>query len=524
MKPVITGKNLKLIGSIFFVLIIAYLSFYPCLKNDFTNWDDLLYLTGNPAVRSLSIANLRKIFTSFVFGNYHPLTIISYAIEYHLFQYQPFIYHLTNLILHLLNCLLVFWLIYLIAGKISTALITAILFGIHPLHVEPVAWISARKDLFYSFFFLGALINYLYYLRNKSGSCYYLAVLLYILSLLSKAMAISLPLVLFLVDYISYRKYDKIMVWDKIIFLVLSFCFGMIAVFGLNTIGVTRIGGPTNPWQELLIAGYAVNFYLCKIFAPIKLACVYPYTGVKTSFVYSLLAASLLAALAVFSRKYTRKIFFGSAFFLSTVFPVLQFVPVTSVIVADRYAYIPLVGTFYIIGEAVSWLYGKKTKFPVFRLALLTVATVVLIALPLLTRDRCKAWKNSLTLWKDTIEKMPEAEVAYYSLGCEYQRMGKNNEAKDLYWQAIKINPRYLAAYNNLAVIYVDAGQTDKAIYLWDKVVRMDPSSALGHAILAKLYFGQKQFDFAIRHCDKVLELGAEVDRELLKLLQPFRK
>jgi len=524
MKSITAYKKLKLIASIFFILIITCVTFYPCLKNDFTNWDDLKYLTDNPAVRSLSITNLERIFTSFVFGNYHPLTILSYAIEYHFFQYRPFIYHLTNLALHLLNCLLVFWLIYLISRKVSAAWITAVLFGIHPLHVEPVAWISARKDLLYSFFFLGALISYGYYVHKKSGACYYSAVLLFILSLLSKAAAISLPLVLILVDYISHRKYDRIMIWDKITFLALSFCFGMIAVFGLNTIGVTRMGGPVTLWQELLIAGYAVSFYLYKLFAPINLSCLYPYTGVKNTFAVSLLVVSLLAALTVFSIKRSRKIFFGSAFFLFTLFPVLHFVPITSVIVADRYAYIPLVGIFYIFAEAVSWAWERKARFRIFRIALLTALGAALAVLPFLSQRRCEIWKNSLTLWQDTIKKIPEAETAYYSLGCEYQRMGKNNAAEKLYWQAIRINPRYLAAYNNLAVIYLDAGQTDKAIEVWNRVVRISPSLPLAHAILARLYFKQGQYDSAIKHCDRVLSSGAEVDPEFLKLLEPYRK
>ena len=199
-------KKIKIIIPAFLIIIVTLISFYPSLKNDFTNWDDNLYVTENSTIRSLSPTNLKKISTAFFVTHYQPVTMFSYLLEYHFFKLNPFNYHLTNLILHLLNCLLVFWVIYLLSASIPVACLTALLFGIHPLQVESVAWISERKNLLYVFFFLGAMISYLYYLGKGKKLKYFLLCLgLFILALLSKSLAFTFPLVLLLLDYFLFQ-------------------------------------------------------------------------------------------------------------------------------------------------------------------------------------------------------------------------------------------------------------------------------------------------------------------------------
>ena len=160
-------KNFRISLSIGLILSITFIAFFPCLKNDFVNWDDDDYVIYNTVIKSLSLYSAKSILTSFFVGNYQPVTILSYSLEYQFFKLNPFGYHLTNLILHLFNCLLVFWFIAMLSGRGGVALITAILFGVHPLHVESVAWISERKDVLYAFFFLGAAICYLKFFREK---------------------------------------------------------------------------------------------------------------------------------------------------------------------------------------------------------------------------------------------------------------------------------------------------------------------------------------------------------------------
>lgn len=189
-------EKLRIIIPVFLILVIVIVSFYPCLQNKFTNWDDDLYVTDNKTIQSAGPAKLKNIFTTLFIAHYQPVTVLSYALEYHFFKLDPFYYHLTNLILHLLNCLLVFWLIYLLSNSLLVAALTAVFFGIHPLQAESVAWISERKNLLYAFFYLGAMISYIYYLSRAKKLKYYIFCLsLFILSLLSKSAAVTLPLV-----------------------------------------------------------------------------------------------------------------------------------------------------------------------------------------------------------------------------------------------------------------------------------------------------------------------------------------
>ncbi len=157
----------------------------------------------------MSWRNIETIFDSIYMGHYHPLTLLSYSLEYRFFKLNPFAYHLTNLILHLMNGLLVFWLIWMLKGGVLTSLVVSLLFGIHPLHVESVAWISERKDVLCSFFFLGSLVVYLTYLKTRRMRAYFLSLFLFLLSLLSKSMAVTLPLVLVLCDTLLDRKFDR---------------------------------------------------------------------------------------------------------------------------------------------------------------------------------------------------------------------------------------------------------------------------------------------------------------------------
>ena len=228
-------SNLRITLCLCLILLIVFGAFLPSLKNGFVNWDDDCYVLNSSSISSsISASNLKSIFTSFSVGHYQPLTILSYAFDYQLFKLNPYYYHLTNLILHLLNSLLVFYLIYLLSGNIGVSFITAILFGIHPLHVESVAWISERKDVLYSFFFLLSCIIYLYYLTKERNSKYYLlSLFLFLCSLLSKSMAVTLPLLLLLMDYYLKRKPNKELLLDKIPYFFLTAISCIIVFFGV---------------------------------------------------------------------------------------------------------------------------------------------------------------------------------------------------------------------------------------------------------------------------------------------------
>ena len=191
------------------ILSIVAAVFLPSLKNDFVNWDDDRYVIENNLIKSLSLGNIKNIFTTFYMGNYHPLTILSYALDYRFFKLRPFGYHLTNLLLHLSNCIFTFSVIYMLSRSLPVAFIAAILFGLHPLQVDSVAWVSERKGLLCAAFYLCAIIAYIRYAsKNQESKYYYLSLLFLTFALLSKPMAVTLPFVLLPQELMPWRSFQ----------------------------------------------------------------------------------------------------------------------------------------------------------------------------------------------------------------------------------------------------------------------------------------------------------------------------
>ncbi len=196
------------------IAVITWVVFQNCTNAQFTNWDDPGYITNNPIIRDCSWESIKTIFSTASMGNYHPLTILSYAVEYGFAGLQPRIYHTDNLVLHILVTLLVYRFVMLLTHRTAAAVVTSLLFALHPMHVEPVVWVADRKDLLYTLFFMGSCIAYIYYTRADGISrlIYYLCVfLLFICSILSKPVAITLPVVLFLIDYFEQRKWAAVL-------------------------------------------------------------------------------------------------------------------------------------------------------------------------------------------------------------------------------------------------------------------------------------------------------------------------
>ena len=263
-------------------LALTVVAFHGSLNNGFTNWDDDDYVTDNQLIRQLSLQNIQRMFSpaTLVSANYQPVTILWLAINYALGKLNPAVYILTNLLLHLLNVLLVFLFIRKLAGNDRIAGICAVIFGVHPMHVEPVAWITGRKDVLYTFFFLSALLSYLRY-REKHGRekavAYSLACILFALSLLSKSAAVTLPFILLLVDFYQKRKFTAAMLLEKAPFLIGAILIGILAIQGQESQGTLDEGAAYPIMGRMLIACYSYMFHIVKFFVPVKLSAFYPY-------------------------------------------------------------------------------------------------------------------------------------------------------------------------------------------------------------------------------------------------------
>lgn len=343
---------------IFLLLLIAttaiFITFHPVLYNSFLNWDDNIYVTQNPLIKDLTWQNTKEIFSTFVSGNYHPIPLLSYGIEYHFINGDPFYYHLNNLILHLINFVLVFFLISKIDKNIFTALFTALFFAIHPFKVEPVAWISSRKDLIYGLFIICSMIYYLSYLQKKRLKFYFLSIVFFVLSLLSKAMSLAFPFVLLLFDFYSGRKITKKEILEKIPFIVVAILFGIIALFARESY-VSVLHENELPFSDSIFLGtYRIIFYyFLRTFFLGNVDWIFPYPHIEYPSFYlifsSIVITISLFIIVLFSLKKTKRIAFGLCFFFLFIAPVLK-TPIIG-FTADRFSYIPSIGISFLVAS-----------------------------------------------------------------------------------------------------------------------------------------------------------------------------
>lgn len=485
------------------IIMITFIAYLPVLKNGFV-WDDQLYIMSNTLLNPI---DLLKIFTQNVGGNYHPLTILTLAIELHFFGINETGYHAINLLLHLLNVILVFYTVFLLCDKVGIALIASLLFGIHPLHVESVAWISELKDLLYTFFFLMSYTFYLKYLNIGQRKYYVFALLLFAVSLLSKAMAASLPVLLVLTDYYKGSKINIRTLLEKVPFFLLALIFGIIAIYAQKqSNSILDLSVFTFP-QRIVFACYGFITYLYKLLLPIQLSAYYPYPvksgGTVPVLFYAYVILFLgLTTYVIYSVRNTKKIFFGLGFFTVTVFLVLQLLPVGNTIMADRYSYIPSIGIFYLAGEAVNFAWDKKLKL--VSILLLCVFTVFF---SLQTYARCSIWKNGMTLWTDVIDQDQTIASAYYNRGNFIMNHGGFNEALNDFNKAIELAPNHFDAFNNRGNLFMNHNLYDSALKDFNKAIKLKPDLSTAYYNRGIIFMQEKKFDQAIKDFSKAIEL-----------------
>ena len=487
------------------ILFLTFLVYRSSTGNGFVLWDDDKYIQNNALITSI---NLKEIFSTYVMGNYHPFTMLGYAIQYQFFGQDATGYHVVNLMLHLLNVVLVYFVILKLSNKSLVALVAALFFGLHPMHVESVAWASELKDLLYASFYLGAFICYLKYgnepLKKK---WYYYALVLFLCSLLSKGMAVSLPLVLLLTDYFRGRKFDSKILVEKLPFFLLSIVFGIIAVLAQKSLGATESTVFPLP-QRVIFASYAFITYLVKIIVPIQLSTYYPYPvkpGEALPMLYYVYPVVVLAALAIagyYFRRTSKKIIFGLGLFIATILLVLQLLPVGDTVMADRYTYLPSIGIFFLAGEGFYWLWNRNKK-----LLSLALAAVFLIFFSIQTLARCRVWENGLTLWNDVIAQYKNVPAAFYNRGIYFFNQNQDAEALSDFNSAIALKPDYADAYNNRGSLYLRQGKTEAALKDLNKAVSLNARLAQGYFNRAYILYQKQQYKEALSDYNQVIAL-----------------
>ena len=401
------------------ILIITFLAYIPVLNAGFVSWDDGEYVYENPFFKANDLSSL---LAEPMQGNFHPLTMLSLYFNYLISGFDAWSYHLLNVIFHLLNCFLVFRLAMLLSnGKTIVAFVTAILFGIHPVHVESVAWVAERKDVLYTVFFLAALISYFKYAKTNSRKHYLFSVLLFVLSLLSKPSAVIFPLVLFCTDLLLKRELNKKLILEKIPFGILALIMGIVTYYAQHEAGsfgkihfdlITKV----------LYGFYGIMMYIIKLFIPANLAVFYPYPPINVRLPAEYYIApvffAILAFVFFYSLKRNRVIAFGILFYIINLLLVLQFLPVGSAVIAERYTYIPYMGLFFILG----WLIDRSARGKISKASLFISPVVLLFSI--LTWRQASTWHDSASLWDNAIKNRPTDKA--YAVRAMLLRKEKN--------------------------------------------------------------------------------------------------
>ncbi len=430
---------------------VSFLAMSPALKLDFLMlWDDPLYVVNNPLIHSWSLSNLAGIFTRFFVGNYAPVQILSYTLDYSIWNLDPFGYHLTNVVLHACNASLVFLLTRRLGYGVPTALVGALIFALHPTQVESVAWVSQRKNVLAMTFTLLSVLCHIRSGEERRVGFRGLSLAFYGMALLTKSVAIGLPLVLMAADIHLKRRRSAP---DRVAWVISYFLFAIAAailsVRSQHSTGAVHYYGGS-PWATALtMCGVALDYARIVIF-PTNLAGIYKPEIVTVVDVRVLAGLGLVFGFLWFVvwcyRTGRTGLFFWCVWILVTVLPVSQIVPINA-LMADRYLYFPMVGMGVLIGMALnSYSAGLPER---------GIAVLILTACIALTVHRIPLWKNDFVFWQDVVRKTPSDAQSHVHYGIELEKRRQDVAALREYETAVEFDSTYYWAYNQLAVLYL---------------------------------------------------------------------
>jgi len=497
------GKSALILGV---VLAVVFFSFFGVLSCGFTDWDDDTLLTDNEDIRHLSLESIRIIFSSIYVKTYVPLTVFSFACEYALFRYNPFIYHLNNLLLHMAVCGLIFLFARRLGLSRKAAGMAALLFGIHPMHVESVAWISERKDVLYSFFYMLSVCSYLKYIKASNRKSYAFTIVWGFLSILSKPMALSLPLIFFVCDWAMDRKISRKTFWDK-----LPHCLYIVPIAGITYFVNARMPA-FNLFEAILTWVWTFSFYLKKFFLPLSFHPLYklpsPVSLANLEYVIAFLILWIFILLIIRFRKNKWFIFGGLYYFLS-IFFLLRFDAKEDLgIVADRFMYLPSLGFCIFLGVAADNFFQKIQKYKKeFIILSYCCFFSCIFFLTQKTYLQVNVWKDKASLWESLIHSFPDKAAGYNNMGIGYAERGDLNMALVFYSHALKADPGHAKTYVNRGNIYLAQKEYSQAEQDYSQAIAMQPDLAAGYFNRGFLYGIQKNYDLAILDYTQTLKL-----------------
>jgi len=545
---------------IIFLIVASFIAFGRIIGNDFINFDDNDYITENNHIKAgLSSETIKWAFSAVVSSNWHPLTLLSHALDWQLFGANASGHHFVSLLLHIGSAILLFLFLNKTTGALWPAAFVAALFALHPLRVESVAWASERKDVLSMFFGLASIYAYAYYVESSKLSKYFISLILFALSLMAKPMLVTLPFVLLLLDYWPLYRWQKALqpellpvsnagglvkkkgkqrkddstkekkisipprnhaktirslLWEKAPFVFLAIISSILTIWAQDIAHLEQL-----PFiDRMLNAIVSYVQYLMKIFWPVNLAVFYPYdqslqswrvfgaTSVLQSWQFFgptsiLLGISIAVIYAIKKAPY---LFVGWFWYLGTLVPVIGLMQVGRQSMADRYTYFPSIGIAIILVWGAFYLSKEKTR----KMILIPTAAILLAALTFLTWQQCGYWKNSISIFNHALQATKDNYLAHNNLGSALAADGKNDEAIAHFREAIKINPDNHEAHSNLGVALAAQGKNEEAITQYLAAIKINPDNADTHFNLADVFVKQNKIDQAIEHFREAVRIN----------------
>ncbi len=465
-----------------FVALLTALIYTHAPHGAFQLLDDGALVYKNPLVTSMTPETLGGIFSTYDPELYIPATLLSYQIEYALVGENPALFHITNVLLHILNALLIFFLIRELTKSQLIPFLTALLFAVHPLHTEAVMWIAARKDLLSAAFFLGSLLLYCKMRKKESRKTYVASIALFLGALLSKVVTATLPLVLLIVDDIMQAKKRV----PKLPYYVLAAVFLFVGMIG-KTLSIYALTYSAT----FLLAGKSAVFYLQKMLIPLDFSVLYqqltPITITSEEFFLPLIALALLFFIARKSRGISKLLSFGILWYGVTLLPNLgnfSRVSKESIFFAsDRYAYLPSIGIFLIVAYGASIILKHHSRM--IRTGAAATTAVVIVTLSCLSYRQSILWLTPKTLFMHAVEVEPRTHLAYTFLGMEALGDDRFDEAVEHLQTATDLAPKFDIARAHLGLALIKNGDADRGVQELHTVIEMNPQSKFGYEYLA---------------------------------------
>lgn len=515
-----------------FLILITLAVYWQVRHHEFVNYDDNEYVTENHIVRKgFTIDSVLWAFTTGRNANWNPVTWLSHMLDYQLYGLNPGGHHVTNVIIHLVNTLLLFVIFRYMTGKFWKSFFVAAFFAVHPLAVDSVAWIAERKGVLSAFFFILTLGAYAFYCKHPGMKRYITVIIFFALGLMAKPILVTLPFVLLLSDYWPLKRFSSgqsVTVFDSYLrksvkgtnkgFVILPFVIEKIPLFLLSiassvvTFIVQREGGAVKSFDiyplSIRMDNALVSYmrYIGKIFWPHNLAVYYPHPGESLPVWQIVGAAIVLLTVTGFMVWKVRQypyLFVGWFWYLGILIPVIGLVQVGSHAMADRYTYIPIIGILIMIVWGIPDII-KKRRHRDNVLAFIT--GVLLLASAVQSWFQVRCWHDSGSLFEHALQVTSGNYVAYTSLGSFFAERGRLTEAIPQFTEAIRIKPTYYLAHNNLGAALIRQGNLDEGIIHLTEALKINPHISIAHNNLGAAYAARGELDKAVEHYQEVLQ------------------